>query len=341
MSFPSSRRTAFTLVELLVVMTIIAVLVGLLLPAVQKIREAGYRTTCQNNLKQIGLAVQNHLSTANIFPTGGTTNPSTDTRMINCRFGSATATAPVTGSGQKWGWAYQILPYLDQENLWRADNNDAGDARVLAAPLAVFSCPSRRTAATWMSPASPPYPNWPTAPVDKHAQFLFDYAGNAGWQSTFGQSAEPSKGDPNGLIVPRNYGPPVHISDIKRMSSTILVAEKYVATIYKSPITNMPVDGYAGGEPGADDYSGVYTCQPANVRFGDAGPYLDSAAATASFPIPGTSTKPIYPFGSAHPVAINAVFGDGSVRTIRYNSDTVMPLLTNRKNMPPVNVDDL
>src|SRR5262249_37079968 len=112
------HRRGFTLIELLVVIAIIAILVGLLLPAVQKVRDAANRMSCSNNLKQIGLGLHNYHDVYNVLPPGVSqgyfpeTNGSTD-------WYSTTLISPAMKDGDRTSWVYHLLPYIEQEGLYQ------------------------------------------------------------------------------------------------------------------------------------------------------------------------------------------------------------------------------
>jgi prepilin-type N-terminal cleavage/methylation domain-containing protein len=154
------QRSAFTLIELLVVIAIIAILIGLLLPAVQKVREAAARSTCSNNLKQLGLAAMNYESAYGVIP------PSLIVNIGN----------PPGGTGQPGfpypavvhSWAPNFLPYIEQENVFRQYNlnfpwfsspaivpGTPNNQAALQTPIKTFICPStpggidRRTSGTF------------------------------------------------------------------------------------------------------------------------------------------------------------------------------------------------
>jgi prepilin-type N-terminal cleavage/methylation domain-containing protein len=195
---PFTRRTrrrtrgqAFTLLELLVVLAVIAVLIGLLLPAVQKVRDAAARMSCQNNLKQLGLAVHGHHAAAGRFPLGGMhVHPPASPA------GGDPGAATPQAREASWSWAYFLLPHLEQKALY--DSPNPGFVR--GTPVKAYHCPSRRSA----------------QPVNDAAKI--DYAGNAGGTAD-GQGTD-------GVLMKTPLGA-LRLADIvDGAAQTVLVGEK-------------------------------------------------------------------------------------------------------------------
>ena len=194
----SSKRHAFTLVELLVVIAIIGILVALILPAVQMARESARRTECANNLRQLGIACQNHHDTFGLFPDGGESY--TSNRSL-----TSGGLPPKTAPQQDWGWLYQILPFMEQNALWE----EIDDNVVRRTPVKAYFCRTRRA---------------PMVINGTHA--VNDYAGNGGWYT--GTGFAWGDGINGGVIIRKGRGPQRITLDkvIDGTANTILAGEK-------------------------------------------------------------------------------------------------------------------
>jgi prepilin-type N-terminal cleavage/methylation domain-containing protein len=258
------HRSAFTLIELLVVIAIISTLIGMLLPAVQKAREAAARISCANNLKQIGLAMQMHHNDQDRFP-------------------------PSRLTGGRATWAILLLPYLEQDNLYRQWNlgwpyyNQNATARTTA--VKGFFCPSRRTAG---SPSvSGDVPSDGSSSINVPGA-LGDYAvvvDRSGFDS-------PSELAPS-LHGAFQYGTGLRIADfLDGTSNTLLVGEKHV-----------PLGKEGNGWWDCSTYNGDYHV-------------CSSRAASRAYPLTTNPRDTTWKFGSRHTGLVMFCFADGGVRRV-------------------------
>ena len=296
----NDKRTAFTLVELLVVITIIGILVALLLPAVQSAREAARSVQCRNNLRQLALGAVNHEAAQGFLPSGG--------------WGYQWAGDPDCGFGreQPGSWPFNVLPFIEQDNL---RNLAAGKTlaekkpllrQMLEKPVATFHCPSRRPAVQY-----PTY-TFTFRNADFPAQgSRIDYASNTGDSVELFWEKAPSGSDPS-IVRSSTYAWPSTSSCTGTVcafggvqkarirdgtSNTYLFAEKYLT----------PDDYYGFAEP-ADN-------QPVFVGFD-----WDFHRWTNYAPMrdkPGSFNS--HAFGSAHPSSFHAAMCDGSVHAISFS----------------------
>jgi len=319
------NREAFTLVELLVVISIIGLLIALLLPAVQSARESARRLQCQNHLKQLGIAMSLHHDAIKHYPTGG--------------WGWSWVGDPDQGTGvnQPGGWVYNLLPYVEQSQLWALGEGEQDVAKkraqatvVLRTTVEVFNCPSRRGSRLF------PHSDAPMTNAEKTPMAAkSDYAVNAG-DIDFGGGRGPSS-IAEGIKPSYNWNDFSQATGISYLrskvsinqiadgtSNTYLIGEKYVST-GASDSNSEPVTDQG------DDQSMYIGYDLDTYRWTELGftPLRDSEKNSPER------------FGSTHESGPHLVFADGSVRSISYQVDgEIHRRLGNRQDGLPTDMEE-
>jgi prepilin-type N-terminal cleavage/methylation domain-containing protein/prepilin-type processing-associated H-X9-DG protein len=319
-SIRSLGRRGFTLIELLVVIAIIAILIGLLLPAVQKVRESANKTQCVNNLKQLGIALQAYHGDYNVFPVG---EPNDD--------------------NANWGWGAAILPYIEQGNLY-ANLQATANTFVIFVPGGGYNTGyglngsggnnnadnlngsggivnnNGGWAGTVLKTYLCPSDTWPTKTAAGFAKT--NYLGNIGsdtnvWNGNFATWGPPTGANMNGVLLQSNDNFstwPVSMASITDgTSNTVIVSE--AASNKLSPqfgVSSQIFPIWGGGNP---NFSGQ-GCQANYFRNIDA-KYTPNSKNTGS----GSGCNGNYllldrAFNSRHTGGINAAMVDGSVKFV-------------------------
>jgi prepilin-type N-terminal cleavage/methylation domain-containing protein len=308
-------RDAFTLVEVLVVISVIGVIMALLLPAVQASREAGRRTQCASHVKQFGLAVQQHASACGRYPSNG--------------WGYRWVGVPERGSGieQPGGWIYNILGYLEQGEMRQLGRGlaptqqPAALMKLTQLPLPLLACPTRSSGR--LLPAAPVAAPFNADWADQVAKT--DYAINEGDYITDTRQgpATLQEGDSGkypwkdtrkatGIAYQRSEVKPAMVRD--GLSMTYMIGEKYVTQANHG----------TADDPGYDQsaYSGVD---------------VDINRWVLSPPRADGDEIDMRCFGSAHASGCHFVFCDGAVKLISYQIDAeIHRRLGNRQDGKPV-----
>ncbi len=316
-------RRGFTLIELLVVIAIIGVLIGLLIPAVQKVRDAAARMSCTNNLKQIGLALHGYHDANNYFPPGYIDgNP-------------AGPNTPDMDVGPGWGWAALILPYLEQNNVYNQINFNQGvgvgsNIAISQQSLPIFQCPSDP-----FQQAFPVYDSSFTNPIATVAHG--NYVGCNGWEECYNNAGGGAQGQGsdglsgglgqtgNGLFYRNSHNNMLNITD--GTSNTIIVGERssnHSPSTWTGAVTGGRCPAWMATQPFTTPYT-----PPASAPTGANGSAYDNADYDEALVLAhGNATHipnadfPVWDpdvFYSMHSGGANFLFGDGSVHFLSSN----------------------
>jgi prepilin-type N-terminal cleavage/methylation domain-containing protein len=304
-----NTRRAFTLIELLVVIAILAVLLGLMLPAVQKVREAASRLRCQNNLKQIGIASHLYNDTHGSFPPGYVYQPSAIGNIARIpgtakpqridRHPPRPPGTPPQPNSPGWGWAAYLLDNLEQGNLQRQINfslpvEAVSNLAPRIMPLAIYTCPSDLSTGVFTV-------------LDEQNATLATAATNS-YAACFGTGfllgTQPDNS--NGIFY-RNSA--TRITDIQDGTSNTLAIGERGAVLAQGPWAGVMTGGTIRTTPGAPVYSSIIELAPAMV-LARVGPH------TLNSPY----SEP-YDFFSPHDQVVQFLFGDGSVHALSIATD--------------------
>ncbi len=305
-------RRAFTVVELLVVIAIIGVLTALILPAVQMARESARMGTCRNNLKQIAMAAQAHLEAFEYYPNAG----GLDGRPRS----KATSGVPKRSVEQDWGWAYQILPYIEKQNVYENQN----DAEVAGLKFKGYFCPTRRQPVSVSGSTA----NGLAASVQRGA---IDYAGSGG-SSVFTFPANQSYGSQTGAIIPRP-GVTAGMSssgNTKIDSAAIIDGTSNVVMFGERNYNRKPQGNQIDEDNG---YFNGWSWD--TIRWSNSGRPVHDRPVPDAAGVLVTNTTFDRRFGGPHSGVCLLAMCDGSVRPFRYAStldDTAFRQLTHRSD---------
>ncbi len=295
-----------TLVELLAVVAIIGLLIALLLPAVQGVREAARRTTCCNNQKQLGLALQRHVQQLGQFPRGQET-------WIN------DAGPPTTGwSNHRWSWFVRTLPFIDEAPLYDMQWGYYSGINWFTSPVVSYDAlPGKATVVpSFMCPSDPANPKtetgfgWPGNQQGFHGNYVLN-AGNTAFNPTGPASSEKL----TGIVFPLSSISPAHIRD--GLSHTLLASELILVPDIRG--TGDDVRGrYHNSVHAGAIFSTLY---PPNTTVPDVFPYGLSTVPRAPYL---SSTANIVVSARSHHAGggVSVCMADGSVKFV---ADAVDP----------------